>query len=88
MTSVAASIAGGVLDSVSAGILLYAATVELMVSPLLSPSSHSHCPVIVERENVADPDFRHTNSCSTHITIRVLGRGCCLSLPVSHPERD
>jgi hypothetical protein len=37
MTSVAASIAGGVLDSVSAGILLYAATVELMVS--LRPTS-------------------------------------------------
>lgn len=31
MTSASASIAGGVLDSVSAGILLYAATVELMV---------------------------------------------------------
>jgi hypothetical protein len=34
MTSASASIAGGVLDSVSAGILLYAATVELMVCPL------------------------------------------------------
>lgn len=33
MTSAAASIAGGVLDSISAGILIYAATVELMVSP-------------------------------------------------------
>jgi len=36
MTSASASIAGGVLDSVSAGILLYAATVELMVSGHLS----------------------------------------------------
>jgi hypothetical protein len=35
MTSSSASIAGGVLDSVSAGILLYAATVELMVRYLL-----------------------------------------------------
>jgi hypothetical protein len=37
MTSASASIAGGVLDSVSAGILLYAATVELMVC---HPCSH------------------------------------------------
>jgi len=36
MTSASASIAGGVLDSVSAGILLYAATVELMVRHCLS----------------------------------------------------
>lgn len=47
MSSASASIASGVLDSISAGILLYAATVELIVSTLLRcyqdlPDSQAH----------------------------------------------
>jgi hypothetical protein len=70
MTSSAASIAGGVLDSVSAGILLYAATVELMVSPCppspfpFDTGSAHHGPWLT---------YRRTSSSSTHITIHALG---------------
>lgn len=42
VTSASASVASGVLDSISAGILLYTATVELSTFPRSPPTSQAH----------------------------------------------
>lgn len=75
MTSGTASVVSGVLDSISAGILLYSATVELMVSPLLEMPRK-----IVHADNI---HRRPTSSSSRRTTIPVRGRGLTSSCSTS-----